>query len=86
MVFKERPVKNLIKKYIGPYKVEKVVSRNTVKLKLLAFIRIYLVVNISRIERYKKLVRGKKVEEPKSVKVNRVEKWKIKKILNKRKV
>jgi len=58
LVFKERPVKKLTEWYIGPYVVEEVVLKNAVKLKLLASIRIYLVVNISKIVRYRKLVKG----------------------------
>jgi len=38
--------------------VEEVVLKNAVKLKLLASMRIYLVVNISKIVRYRKLVKG----------------------------
>jgi len=37
--------------------VEEVVSKNVVKLKLLASMRIYLVVNVSRVVRYRKLVK-----------------------------
>ena len=40
-----------------PYIIEKVVLRNTVKLKLLASIRIYLAVNVSRVLRYRELVK-----------------------------
>jgi len=50
LVFKERPVKKLTEIYVGPYEVEEVVSKNAVKLKLLASMRIYSVVNVSRIE------------------------------------
>ena len=32
LVFKERPVCKLVERYVGPYKVEEVVSLNTVKL------------------------------------------------------
>ena len=64
--------------------IEEVVLRNTVKL--LASIRIHPVVNISRIVRYKKLVKEQKMEELKPAEVNRVEEWKVDKILNKRKV
>jgi len=59
LVFKERPVKKLTERYVELYKIEEVISKNAVKLKLPAFIRIHLVMNISRIEKYKKLVRGK---------------------------
>jgi len=81
LVFKERLVKKLTERYIGPYEIEKVVLKNAVKLKLPASMRIYLVVNISKIKRYKESVREKRVKELKLVKVNEVEE----KILNKRK-
>jgi len=32
LVFKERPVKKLVDRYVGPYTIEKVVSTNAVKL------------------------------------------------------
>ena len=73
LVFKERPVKKLMERYTGSYMIEEVVLKNTVKLKLLAFIRIYLVVNVSRVVRYKELVKRQRVEEPKLVEVDRIE-------------
>lgn len=45
--------------------------------------RIYLVVNISQVVKYKELVKKQRVEKPKSVKVNREEEQKMKKISNK---
>ena len=86
LVFKERPVKKLTERYVESYEVKEVVSKNAGKLRLPAFMRIYPVVNISRIVRYREPVRGQKVEEPKPVKVDREEEWKVEKILNKRKV
>jgi len=74
LVFIEKPVKKLTKRYIVPYKIKEVVLRDVVKLKLPASMRIYPVVNISRIERYRKLVRGQRVDQPKPVKIDRVEK------------
>jgi len=47
LVFKERPVKKLMKRYMRLYEIEEAVSKNAVKLKLPAAIRIHLVVNIS---------------------------------------
>jgi len=73
LVFKERPVKKLTERYVGPYKIEEVVLRDVVKLKLLTSMRIHLVVNISRIVRYREPVRGQRLEEPKSVEVDGVE-------------
>jgi len=57
LISKKRLVKKLIERYIGPYKIKEVISRNTVKLKLLTSMRIHPVVNISRIERYRESVR-----------------------------
>ena len=61
-------------------------SKNTVKLKLLASTRIHPVINVSRVVRYIEPVNKQRVEEPKPVEVNEVEEWKVEKILNKRKV
>jgi len=57
LVFKKRLVKKLTERYVEPYVIKEVVSKNTVKLKLPAFIRIYLVVNISRIVKYREPVK-----------------------------
>ena len=32
LVFKKRPVRKLVERYVGPYEIEEVVSTNTVKL------------------------------------------------------
>jgi len=47
LVFKERPVRKLVERYVGPYKIEEVVSTNVVKLQLPSSMRIHLVVNVS---------------------------------------
>jgi len=57
LVFRERPTKKLTERYVGPYVIEEMVSKNAVKLRLLTSMRIYPAVNISRIVRYKKLLR-----------------------------
>ena len=51
LVFKKRPIKKLIKQYIGPYIIEEIILANEVKLKLLVSMRIYPVVNISQVIR-----------------------------------
>ena len=73
LIFKKRLVKKLMKKYVGLYLVEEVVSRNTVKLKLLASMRIHPVVDISRVVRYRESVKRQRVKEPKLVEVDGVE-------------
>ena len=86
LVFKERPMKKLTERYVGPYVIEEVISKNTVKLRLLVSIRIHPVVNVSKVVEYKELVKGQRVEEPKPVEVEGVEEWKVENILNKRKI
>jgi len=68
-VFKERPTKKLMERYVGSYIIEEVVSLNAVKLRLPSSMRIYPVVNVSQIVRYKEQVKGQKKEEGKLVEV-----------------
>jgi len=86
LVFKERPSKKLMERYVGLYAIEEVVSSNAVKLKLPSSMRIHPVVNVSWIVRYKEQVKGQKKEEGKLVEVEGVEEWEIEKILNKKKI
>ena len=86
LVFKERPSKKLTERYIGPYTREEVVSSTVVKLRLPSSMRIHLVVNVSRIVRYKEQVKGQKKEEGKPIEVEGVEEWEVEKVLNKKKI
>jgi len=86
LVFKERPARKLVDRYIGPYTIEEVVSTNAVKLQLPTSMRIHPVVNVSRIVRYKDQVEGQKKEEGKPIEIEGVQEWEIEKILNKRKI
>ena len=86
LVFKERPTKKLIERYMGPYEIEEIVSSNVVKLRLPSSMGIHPVINVSRIVRYKEQVKGQKKEEGKLVEVEGVEEWEVEKILNKKKV
>jgi len=85
LVFKERPSKKLMERYMGPYAIEEVVLSNAVKLQLPSSMRIHLVINVSRIVRYKEQVKGQKMEEGKPVEIEGVEEWEVEKILNKKK-
>ena len=58
---------------MGPYAIEEIVSSNAVKLRLPSSMRIHLVVNVSRIVRYKEQVKRQKKEEGKPVEVEGVE-------------
>ena len=53
LVFKERLIRKLVKRYIGLYIIEEVILLNAVKLRLPSSMRIHLVVNVSQIVWYK---------------------------------
>jgi len=81
LVFKERPVQKLMERYVGPYVIEEVVSTNAVKLRLPSSMRIHPVVNVSRIVRYKKQVKGQRKEEGKPVEIEGIKEWEVEKNL-----
>jgi len=45
-----RRTKKLTERFVGPYKIKRIVLPNTVELELPAIIKIHLVVNVSRIQ------------------------------------
>ena len=73
LVFRERLTKKLTERYVGPYMIEEIMSRNAVKLRLPTSMRIHPVVNVSKVVKYRKLGKGQKVEKPKPVEVDGVE-------------
>ena len=86
LVFKERLAKKLVDQYISLYIINKVISANEIKLQLATSIRIYLVVNVSQVVRYREQVEKQKIKKVKPVEVDEVKEWKVEKILNKRKI
>ena len=44
-----RRTEKLMERFVGPYKIEKIVSSNVVKLELPSTVKIHPVVNVSRI-------------------------------------
>ena len=77
-----RRTEKLTKRFVGPYKIKKITSLNTVELELPSTVKIHLVVNISRIQRYIEQVEGQKKEQPALV-IIKEEEWKVERILNK---
>ena len=73
----------LTERFIGPYKIKKVISLNAVELELPSTVKIHLVVNVSRIQKYIRQVEGQRKEQPAPVIIKREEKWEIERILNK---
>jgi len=58
-----RRTEKLIERFIGPYKIKKVVLLNTVELELPSTVKIYLVVNVSRIQKYVGQVEGQRKKQ-----------------------
>jgi len=79
----KRRTEKLTERFVGSYKIKKIVSTNAVELELLATIKIHLVVNISRIQRYAVQVKEQRKEQPVPVIIKEEEEWEIERILNK---
>ena len=57
-------MKKLMEKFVGPYKIKKVILLNVVELELPSIVKIHLVVNVSRVQKYVGQVKGQKKEQP----------------------
>jgi len=79
----ERRTEKLMERFVGPYKIKKIVSLNAVELELPSTIKIHSVVNVSRIQRYVEQVEGQRKEQPAPVVIEGEEKWEVERILNK---
>jgi len=62
-----RRIEKLTERFVGPYRIKKIISSNTIELELPSIIKIHLVVNVSRIHRYIGQVERQKKEQPVSV-------------------
>ena len=69
-----RRTEKLIERFIGPYKIKKVVLLNTVELELPSTVKIYLVVNVSRIQKYIGQVEGQRKKQLALVVIKKKEK------------
>ena len=81
-----RRTDKLTERFVGPYKIKKIVSSNTVELQLPNTVKIHLVVNVSRIRKYIGQVEGQKKEQPAPVIIEGEEEQKMERILNKQRV
>ena len=81
-----RRTEKLTERFVGPYRIKKIILSNTVELELPNIVKIHLVVNVSRIHRYVEQVEGQKKEQPAPVIIEREEKWEVERILNKQQV
>ena len=60
----ERQTEKLTERFVDPYKIKKIVSLNTVELQLPSTVKIHLVVNVSRIQKYVGQIEGQRKEQP----------------------
>ena len=81
-----RRTEKLTERFVGPYKIKEIILLNVVKLELSSTVRIYPVVNVSRIHRYIGQVEGQKKEQPALVIIKGEEEWEVERILNKQRV
>ena len=82
---KERCSEKLTERFVGPYKVKRIILTNAIELELSSTIKIHPVVNVSRVYMYKDQVEGQKKEQPLLVIIKGEEEYEVEKILNKRK-
>jgi len=80
-----RRTDKLTERFVGPYRVKRIVSSNAIELDLPSSVRIHPVVNISRIRRYRDQVKGQKVTPPPPVEIQGEMEYEVEKILSKMK-
>jgi len=81
-----RRTEKLTERFVGPYRIKKIVSSNAVELELSSTVKIHLVVNVSKIRKYIGQVEGQKREQPAPVIIKGEEEWEVERILNKQRV
>jgi len=81
-----RRTEKLTERFMGPYKIKKIVLSNAVELELPSIVKIHPVVNVSRIQRYIRQIERQKREQPAPVIIEEEEEWEVERILNKRKI
>ena len=85
MELMKKATKKLTEKYIKPYMVKKIVSKNTVELELPVLLRIHPVVNMRRIVKYQEQIEEQKKISVSPIKVASKKKYEVEKILDRRK-
>ena len=81
-----RRTEKLTERFVGPYKIKKIVLTNVVELELPSTIKIHPVVNISRMHKYVGQVEEQKKEQPTPVIIKGEKEWEVEKILNKQQI
>jgi len=81
-----RRTEKLTERFVGPYRIKRIISSNAVELELPSTVKIHLVVNVSRIRRYVEQVEGQRKEQPAPVVIKGEEEWEVERILNKQRI
>jgi len=81
-----RRTEKLMERFVGPYRIKKIISSNAVELELPSTVKIHSVVNVSRIQRYVGQIEEQRKEQPAPVIIEREEEWEVKRILNKQQI
>jgi len=79
-----RRMEKLTERFVGPYRVKRIILANEIELELPSSIKIHPVVNVSRVCMCRNQVEGQRREIPQPVVIEGEEEWKVEKILNKR--
>jgi len=77
-----RRTEKLMKRFVEPYRIKKIVLSNIVELELPSIVKIHPVVNINKIHKYVGQVKGQKKKQLAPVIIEEKKEWKVKKILN----
>ena len=78
-----RRTEKLTERFVGPYKIKKIVSSNIVELELPSTVKIHPVVNVSRIRCYVRQVEEQRKDQLVPVMIKGEKEWKVERILNK---
>ena len=68
-----RRTEKLMERFVGPYRIKKIILSNAVELELPSTVKIHSVVNVSRIRRYVGQIEGQRKKQPASVIIEREE-------------
>jgi len=78
-----RRTEKLTERFVDPYRIKKIISPNVVELELPSTVKIHLVVNVSKTQRYVGQVEGQRKGQPGPVVIKGEEEWEVERILNK---
>jgi len=81
-----RRTEKLMERFVGSYRIKKIISPNAVELELPSTVKIHLVVNVTKIQRYGGQVEGQRKGQPGPVVIKGEEEWEVERILNKRQI